>query len=33
LKEPVSDTVQYYDPLFPFPPEDEFTAFEMLWYK
>jgi hypothetical protein len=33
LKELVSDTVQYSDPLLPLPPKDEYKAFEMLWYR
>jgi hypothetical protein len=32
LKEQVSVTGQYGDPLLPFPPEDE-KVFEMLLYK
>jgi len=33
LKEQVSGTGQYEDPLLPFPPEDENNVFEMLLYK
>jgi len=33
LKEQVSGTGQYEDPLLPFPPEDEKEVFEALLYK